>query len=135
MPLYSSPLFSQRTLKLIGLGCQGTPSRIEQTDEIRVSPVVVDDEAGVDGILAALVFDVDRMGVAADVGTGLKYRHIVRAAHLIGSHHAGNTRTDNRNAHSVGSSLPPVIRLSTVIRRPPRNGCGRPRNTWSLAGS
>ena len=48
--------------------------RIQQRDEVRVGPVVVDDEAGVDRHGGAVRSHVLRVGVAAGTGGGLEQR-------------------------------------------------------------
>ena len=55
------------------------PEPVEQADEVRVVPVVEDDEPGVDGVVlggpvGAGELDVDGVGVTADVGAGLDRR-------------------------------------------------------------
>jgi hypothetical protein len=53
---------------------------IEQTAEVGIRAPVVDDEAGVDGVLASSVIDHHGVAVAANPLVGLENHHLMAAA-------------------------------------------------------
>ena len=100
VPLYSSPLRSLRTEKLIELACDATPSSPSSCDEVRIGAVVEDDEAGVDLLHLAVELDAVRVGVAADVAAGLVHGDVVRAVQAVRGHVAGDAGADDGDLHA-----------------------------------
>jgi hypothetical protein len=60
---------------------------------------MVDDEAGVHGVRAAVGQDIDGVGVSADIGTGLENGDVMVPAQAMGHDHPGNSCADYRNSH------------------------------------
>lgn len=58
---------------------RGDPELVEQADEMRVGPVIEDDETGVDGVGRAATADIDRVGMPADPAVGFEHRHLMPA--------------------------------------------------------
>ena len=75
-----------------------------QRQEVRVIPVVADDEAGIHGHRLVLVLDVMRVCVAADMARGLEHRDVMLAAEVVGGHVARDPAADDRDLHEHSSS-------------------------------
>ena len=97
-----------------GLGFN--PEFIHQGDEIRVGPVVEDDEAGIDGPVPAAEFDVVGMGVAADMVAGLEDGDVMAWVQAMGRREAGDAGADDGQPHDVAPAS---------MRRPSRTWAGR----------
>ena len=76
----------------------GRAHRLEQVDEVRVGPVVEDDEAGVDGVAAPVPLDIHGGGVTADIVVGLEDREVVVTVQVPGRGHAGDARAHDGDA-------------------------------------
>ena len=74
---------------------------VHQGDEIRVGPVVEDDEAGVDRIVLLVQLNVYGMGMAAYSPFGLEYGDVVVTLQQVGCRQAGNSAADDCNTHGV----------------------------------
>ena len=84
----------------IRLRCRN-PQLPEEGPEERVGPLVVDDEARVDGqTRVGAVPDDGRVRVAADVVVFLEESDLVPAVQKIGGHDAGNTGADDGDVHT-----------------------------------
>ena len=100
VPLYSRSLASLRTEKLISQGLRGHAQFIKQRHEVRIGPVVEDDETGVH--LQALAADVQRVGVrvAADVIARLVDGDVMFAMQAPCGDVAGDSAADDCDLHS-----------------------------------
>jgi len=78
---------------------------VQQRDEIGIGPVVEDDETGIDRIPAPLVFDVMRVGVAANMAASFKHGDVVILVQVMGQGVAGNAATDDGDFHEFTCSL------------------------------
>ena len=92
-------------------------------DKFRVGPVVKDNKPGVHGVLAAAIFHVDGIGVAADVVRGFEDRDLVVPGQMISGHIAGDAGADHRDLHRRASAgvMPSAISRAVLIR----GGTGR----------
>ena len=73
--------------------------RAEQSDQVRVVRLVVDDEAGVDGERARAVVDLDRVRVTAQVRAGLEHGHVVEARERPGRAQARDPTSHDGDPH------------------------------------
>src|SRR5207244_9973268 len=78
---------------------------------IRVRPVVVDDEPGVDGEAPAAELDIDRVRVPADVLAGFEDRDRVLSGEERRAQRSGDARSDDRDLHALS------------LRNEPGSGC------------
>ena len=105
VPLYSRPVRSQRTLKLISRGAGGDAEAVEQAREERIGAVVEDDEAGVDGDGAVRRRRTSTVWVwPPGVVVGLEHRHLVAACEQEGRHQTGHAAADDRDSHHPHAS-------------------------------
>ena len=88
------------------IGCRRVPDDntvdaepLEHLNEIRISPVVVDDEPCVDRQLFAVNVDIDRVRVPADVIVGFENGDLVRLVQQPGSGQARDSGTNNGDLH------------------------------------
>ena len=123
---------------------RGHAQFVHQRDEVRVGPVIEDDESGVDGVALALILDVVGMRVAADVAAGFEQRDVVLAMQVMRDDIAGNTAADDGDALPAGfvqceglrgvHTASPAVAIdlgtdglpSASTRRAARTRCGTP---------
>ncbi len=92
--------------------------RVEQFDEVRVGPVVVDDEAGVDRVVAAAVAHVDRRGMPADARRRLVNGDLVARIEIVGGGKPGDAGADDRDLHRPHAprASVSVVACATIYR-------------------
>ena len=72
----------------------------QQAHEVRVSPVVVNDEATVDWVRAAPLFENPRVGMAAGATLGLENRYFVLPMQVPRGYVACDSGADDRDLHA-----------------------------------
>ena len=77
----------------------------EQGDEAGVVALVVDDEAGVDGVALTVEVDLDRVGVPAWPSVDLVQGDLVAGVQQVGADEARHPTAHDRNFHQVGVYL------------------------------
>ncbi len=75
---------------------------VQQADEVRVGPVVVNNETGVHAVASALPIDIHGMGMAADPVVSFEHRNLMLAGQQVGARQSRDTAADDCDAH--GSS-------------------------------
>jgi hypothetical protein len=75
---------------------------VQQALEMRVGPVVEDDETGVDGVVTILQTDIDGGGVSAQAFGRLEQRDLVSARQIPGGGHAADATADHGDALAAG---------------------------------
>ncbi len=76
---------------------------IQQCDEVRVRPVIKDNKSGVDGVPFTIQFDVDGVGVPAEIVVGFKQGDLVIRVQAIGRNQSRDSRADDRQLHDRDS--------------------------------
>ncbi len=100
--LERSALRRDRERHVAGLGRDAV--RVEQPHEVRVVPLVVDDEAGVDGHGAAAVLDLHGVGVSSEAFVGFEHRDLVAPGKGPGGAQPRDSTTDHGDPHVDSSS-------------------------------
>ena len=98
-PFETAALAVQSEAHVRGLGCDSQLA--QQTREVRVGGVVVDDEAGVDRIVPPRHRHVDGVGVAPDAVLRLEELDPVARMQEVGGHQAGDAAADDRDPHAA----------------------------------
>jgi hypothetical protein len=80
-------------------GLRGNPQFRHQADEVGVGTVVVDDEAGIDGIVPAVKPDIDRRCMAACTRFCLEDHDLMAAGQQPRSAQPGDAGADDRDSH------------------------------------
>ena len=94
----------------------GDAEFLEHRDEVRVRPVVENDEAGVHRPGAARELDIHRVGVAAGIVVRLEDRHVVVARKAPRRMKAGDAGADDRDPHDVTAVCAARILAGTCFR-------------------
>ena len=81
-------------------GLRGNLEFFQKPGKVRVRPLVVNDEPGIDGVCPAVQRDRNSMGMSADVIVGLEDSHFMCCAEQVGGEHAGDAGSADRNFHS-----------------------------------
>src|SRR6202012_5020031 len=99
----------------------------EQGNQIRVSAIVEDQKAGVDGMDMAFELHVDRVRVAAGVRTGFEERHLIVLRKQVGARQARNAGADDRDPVTVWLWVQNGVthwQVSSLKRAPVKEGFG-----------
>ena len=76
---------------------------LEHGDQVRIRPVVIDQEPGIDRIIDAVDRDIDGVSMTAELSCLLEQRHLMRALSMLlkqpRARKAGDPRTDDGNFH------------------------------------
>ena len=97
------------TAKLIPVSMVAMPSSLEQTNQVCVVAIVVDDEAGIDSEPSHIrIFDIDGVRMAAQSAIGLEEHHVVARPEKVRAGESGDPRAhdgDSTTLHRVHGQL------------------------------
>ena len=74
---------------------------IEKRYEVRIGPIVEDNESGIDGELLIAIRDFDRVYVSADAVIGFEHGDFVLVVQPMGNNVTGDAGSDYRDLHDV----------------------------------
>ena len=87
------------------------PECLQQFDEVRVGPVVINDKPGIDGTLLAAPVDIDGRGVATDT---IRRRFLREAQVLAALSHPNIARVYEAGAADTADGSRPFIAMELV---------------------
>ena len=81
-----------------GSGLRLDTELVHELDEVRIGPVIENDETRINGVTAGPYLDVHGMGMPTDIVASLEHVDFVSAGKEMATRHPGNTRPDDRNS-------------------------------------